>query len=83
MARERVVDVYIPVVPPAGGGGLGGVGVILGAIGVVVVFAALVCIGVERAYPAPKHIPVPQGQCAPFCAQDNPVTTATLGGGSR
>lgn len=77
MTRERVIDVYIPVVPAGSGGGIGAVGAIFAAIGAVVVFAVLVCIAVAVAFPAPRHTPTTG--CEPFCSQYNPPVS-TVGG---
>ncbi|WP_280336087.1 hypothetical protein [Nocardia wallacei] len=70
MARERVVDVYVPVVAPSAAG-FGGVGAIFAVAGGVVVVAVLVMVVVVLTHPAPQHRYYDR-PCEPFC----PVTTA-------
>lgn len=72
MARERVVDVVIPVVPDSGGNGIGVVAAMAGLFALVVVFAAIVC-GVVSCIDFGPGSTIPTGGgCAPFC-----TTTAT------
>ncbi|WP_159850515.1 hypothetical protein [Nocardia sp. CY41] len=69
MARERVVDVLIPVVPDSGGNsnGIGVVGAMAGLFGAVVVFAGITCVAVSCTDFGPgSTIPTGNG-CAPFC----------------
>ncbi|WP_040713284.1 hypothetical protein [Nocardia takedensis] len=79
MARERVIDVYVPV----GGGIAGGVGVMgaLFAAAVLVALAALVAVVLLF----PSHEPSTQsptrviGSCEPFCGV---APTSTVPAGS-
>ncbi|WP_280266565.1 hypothetical protein [Nocardia wallacei] len=70
MARERVVDVYVPVVAVSGGG-LGGVGAIFAVVVAAVAVAVLAMFVVALAFPSHRHTPDPAtrqpGTCAPFC----------------
>lgn len=65
MARERVVDVYIPVVSPSVG--IAAVGPMLVAPIVVAVFAVLVAVAVCVSHPAPHHRYYDR-PCDPFCS---------------
>lgn len=73
MARERVVDVYIPVVPSSAG--VGGVGPMLIVPLVVVVFAVLVAVLVTVTHPNPHHTYYERA-CEPFCPA--PSTTSVV-----
>ncbi|MEU5763984.1 hypothetical protein [Nocardia sp. NPDC047648] len=67
MARERVVDVVIPVVPESGGIGIGVVGAMAAMFAAVVVLAAITCVVVSCTDFGPgSTIPTGNG-CAPFC----------------
>lgn len=68
MARERVVDVYVPVIAPSGGG-FGGVGAIFAGVAAAVLFAVLVLLVVVAVFPSPRHEPtgIRPGTCEPFC----------------
>ncbi|MEV6562929.1 hypothetical protein AB0M22_44930 [Nocardia sp. NPDC051756] len=69
MARDRVVDVVVPIVPSteAGGSGLGVVAAMIGAFLAVVAIAIVVCVVVSTADFGPGST-VPSGPgCAPFC----------------
>ncbi|WP_280393444.1 hypothetical protein [Nocardia wallacei] len=66
MARERVVDVYVPVIAPAASG-LGGVGAIFALAGGAVVVAVLVMVAVALTHPEPQHRYYDR-QCEPFCS---------------
>ncbi|MBB5918955.1 hypothetical protein BJY24_007888 [Nocardia transvalensis] len=70
MARERVVDVYIPVIAPSASG-LGGVGAIFAVAAGVVVVAVLVMVAVVLTHPEPQHRYYDQ-PCGAFC----PVSTS-------
>ncbi|MFB7837796.1 hypothetical protein ACWIGW_45440 [Nocardia brasiliensis] len=69
MARERVVDVIVPIVPSsdAGGSGLGVVAAMIAAFLAVVAFAVVACVVVSSADFGPGSV-VPSGPgCDPFC----------------
>lgn len=72
--RDRVVDVVIPVVPDAGGRGIGVVAAMAGMFGAVVVFAAAVCVVVSCTDFGPGSTIPTGGGCAPFCTS---TATAT------
>lgn len=81
MARDRIVDVYVPidtapVDPATGDGGVGVAGPIAAAFGGVVGFAALLCVAVSCTDFGESEIPAGPG-CAPFCPTS---TTAPLPG---
>lgn len=65
MARERVVDVYIPVVPSSAG--VGGVGPILIVPVVIAAAAVVLAVLIAVAYPTPHHTYYPR-PCDPFCS---------------
>jgi hypothetical protein len=77
MTRQRVAPLYLPVVY----GGGGGVGAMFAVIGGAVLVAVLAAIAVAVAYPSPTYQPVTD--CAPFCSQLTPATTAPVGGEQR
>ncbi|MGK8506373.1 hypothetical protein [Nocardia asiatica] len=76
MARERVVDVVIPVVPDSGSSGIGVVGAMAAMFSAAVVFAVVVCAVVSCTDFGPGSTIPPGGGCAPFC-----TATATPGPG--
>lgn len=76
MAGERVVDVYIPVVPSSAG--IGGVGPILVIPLLAVAFAVLVAVLVTVTHPNPQHTYYPRS-CDPFCAATSSPTTSVEG----
>ncbi|PPI89241.1 hypothetical protein [Nocardia nova] len=76
MARERVVDVYIPVVPSSAG--VGGVGPMLVVPLVVVAVAVLVAVVVTVTHPDPHHTYYPRS-CDPFCAAPSTTSVAVEG----
>ncbi|MGW5518687.1 hypothetical protein [Nocardia africana] len=76
MARERVVDVYIPVVTSSAG--VGGVGPMLIVPLVVVVFAALVAVLVTVTHPNPHHTYYERA-CEPFCSAPSTTSVAVEG----
>lgn len=80
MARERSVDVYLPVVPSSSG--IGGVGPVLVAVPAVVVFAVLVAVLVAVAYPTPHHTYYPR-PCDPWCPATTVSAPATPVGGEQ
>lgn len=72
MARERFVDVHVPVVS----GGIG-VGPILVVPLLVVAFGVLVAVLICATHPAPHHTYYPRS-CDPFCST-TPTATAVEG----
>ncbi|BDT96964.1 hypothetical protein IFM12275_69400 (plasmid) [Nocardia sputorum] len=79
MARERVVDVVIPVVPDSGGNGIGVVGAMAGLFGAAVVFAGITCVVVSCTDFGPgSTIPTGNG-CAPFCTATSVPATPVSG----
>ncbi|MGY2025921.1 hypothetical protein [Nocardia gipuzkoensis] len=78
MARERVVDVVIPVVPDAGGNGIGVVGAMAAMFAAAVAFALVVCVVVSCTDFGPGSTIPTGGGCAPFCtATATPVPGVT------
>jgi len=71
MARERVVDVYIPVVPPSAG--VGGVGPILILPVVIAAATVVLAVLVAVAYPTPHHRYYDR-PCDPFCSASTEPT---------
>lgn len=83
MARERVVDVYIPVVPPSAG--IGGVGPILIVPVVIAAATVVLAVLVAVAYPTPHHTYYPR-PCDPFCTTttvSSPSAQFPFGGEQR
>ena len=77
--RDRVVDVYVPVVPSSAG--VGGVGPILVVPLLVVAFAVLVAVLVTVTHPASDHTYYDRA-CEPFCTTA-PTTSVAVEGVSR
>ncbi|MBF6548879.1 hypothetical protein [Nocardia brasiliensis] len=69
MARERVVDVIVPIVPPseAGGSSLGVVAAMFTLFGLIVLVAVGACVVVSTTDFGPGPV-IPSGPgCYPFC----------------
>ncbi|WP_280393471.1 hypothetical protein [Nocardia wallacei] len=69
MARERVVDVYVPVIAPSGSG-FGGVGAIFAVAGGAILVAVGLAVAVSCADfgDGPSQtVTTTRGTCAPFC----------------
>ncbi|WP_156769687.1 hypothetical protein [Nocardia sp. 852002-20019_SCH5090214] len=73
MARERFVDVHIPIVA----GGIG-VGPILVVPLLVLAFGVLLAVLVTVTHPNPHHTYYPRS-CDPFCAATSSPTTSVEG----
>lgn len=84
MARERVVDVWVPV-GSGGSGFLGGVGAMAALFIAVVVVALLVLLAVMVAFPSRDYSPTPStrtpGPCEPFCSLRTATAPADATGG--
>lgn len=80
MARERVVDVYIPVVPSSAG--VGGVGPMIVVPLLVVGFAVLVAVLVTVTHPNPHHTYY-ERSCDPFCSAPSATTSVAVEGVTR
>jgi len=85
MARERIVEVVVPIVPDSGGRGIGVVSSMALLLAGVVLFALAVMVVVTLAFPPhDPSTPSPTrviGDCAPFCGLR--TTTSVVPGGER
>lgn len=84
MPYSRDREVFIPIVLPTDGAGLGGVGAMFAVFGAVVMFAVLVCIAVSCAHfsdgtSVAPTTPGTPGTCQLFC----PATSSAASGGAR
>ncbi|MEV0048481.1 hypothetical protein AB0H60_34135 [Nocardia rhamnosiphila] len=79
MARDRFIDVYIPVGPGSDAGrGVGVVGTMAGLFAGVVGFAICVCVAVSCADFGDGG-QIPASDCTPFCASSSaPVPSGEI-----
>ncbi|MEV0712761.1 hypothetical protein [Nocardia aurea] len=87
MARERIVEVVVPIVPDSGGGGIGVVSSMAVLLAGVVFFALAAMVAVTLAFPShDPSAPSPTrvvGPCEPFCVLRTTIPAAPMGGEQR
>ncbi|WP_433635654.1 hypothetical protein [Nocardia sp. CA-120079] len=86
--RERVVNVWLPVLPDSGGSGIGVVRGMATLLAGVVLVGLLVMIAVTVQFPPHKYGTAPVtrqlGPCEPFCSlRTTTVAPAPVGGEQR
>lgn len=84
MARERIVEVVVPIVPDSGGRGVGVVSSMALLLASVVFLALAAMVAVTLAFPGhDPSAPSPTrvvGPCEPFCSLRTTTPSAPMGG---